>query len=132
MRPLKILTILSLAFTLTCSGREYTLDAATAAALSVLPKVPLLPWAHYSVRDGNEKPQTMVEFIRGGKGSKAFFAVSSPKNEYIRDLLVSALGTAKNETFGGLNLIIVGDRVEPGMFESLLKDRGISVSYAAY
>jgi hypothetical protein len=132
MRALKVLTLLSLAFTLTCSGREYTVDGAMAAASSVLPKDQPKKFALYNVRDATEKPQTMLEFLRAGKGSKAFFAVSSPKNEYIRDLLVGALKIAKKESFAGLNLIIVGDRVQPEMFESILKDRGISLSYAAY
>ena len=74
----------------------------------------------------------MLEFMRAGKGSTAFFAITSPKNEHIREVLTRAMKFAKKEKFDGLNLIIVGDAVAPEMFDALLKDRGISVSYAAY
>ena len=60
-------------------------------------------------------------------------ALTTAKNEYARDLLALAMKQAKKgEQFGCFHLIIVGDKIEPGMFEAVLKDRGFAVIYAAY
>jgi hypothetical protein len=133
MRPTKILfLILSLGFALTCSARDYSLKGAMHAASKKIPKGSPEKFAFFDVSDTRGTKEQLLDFFRAGMGSKVFFAVAAPKNELIRDLLIGAMKMAEKEKFKGLNLIIVGDRIEPEMFDPLLKDRGISVSYAAY
>lgn len=136
MRLSKIIPlIVGLGLAGNCPAVEYTMQGAIDAAAKLLPKDagPDLPLFNLPTAGKKEHAKKLLEFLRAGKGSSAYFALISAKNEFARDLLAEAMKQAnKKEQFTGLHLVIVGDRVEPAMFDAILKDRGILVLYAAY
>ncbi len=123
----------ALSIAVLCGAKEYNLNIAVAAASKAMPAGAPEKYPLYALWKPEDKfNKQLLEFLRAGKGSTAYFVIVSPKTEYVREALSRAMMRAKKEKFTGLHLIIVGDVIAPELFDDFLKDRGIIVSYAAY
>jgi hypothetical protein len=131
LRLLALLLSLTLGVPAAFAG-EYSLQGAVNAAGKIMPADAPKQFALFNVPDKKAKPQQMLDFLRAGKGSKKYFATAAPKNEYLRDLLTGAAKLAKKEKFEGFTLVIVGDRIDPKMFDAVLKELGITAQFGAF
>ena len=135
MRYLKTPTFvlaLSLAV-IPCFAAPYSLNGAAQAAGALMPKGGPAQMALFNLPEPKAKPADLLKVLRQARDQKAYLAITSPKIEFIHDLLGSALKAAKkNEKFSGLNLIIIGDRVDERLFDTTLKAYDIAAKHGTF
>jgi hypothetical protein len=108
-------------------GAGYTLGGAAQAAIALMPKSGPKEFMLFNLPEPKATPAALLEQLRTAHKQKAALAITSPKIEWILDLLNQSMAASPKEKFNGLQLIIIAQRVEEAKIASALKGRGISV-----
>ena len=116
----------------TSHEQNYTLSAAANAAGKEMAKNGLTEFTMFNIPEANGNPEKLLSALRQAKAANVALAITSPKIEFIRDMLDGAMKLAKDERFDGLCLIIVGQRIDESMFGQTLEQRGIKAKYTTY
>lgn len=130
--PKFLIVILGLVLAVSCDAATYSLAAAAAAVGKLMPKDGPKEFSLFNLPEPKAKPKQLLTAMQQARDQKVCLAISSPKLDYIRDLMKGTMKAAKLERFDGLYLIIVADQIEAVGFNELLKNRGIKVKYGVF
>ena len=124
--------ILGLFLAVSSHAANYSLNAAAKAAGKLMVKDGPNELSLFNLPEPKAKPKQLLATLRQARDQHVCLAISSPKLEYIRELVKGALKAAKKERFDGLYLIIIAEQLDVAGFDELLKDRGIQVKYGVF
>ena len=134
MKFIHIIALMScLVCSVSCSNAPYSLGSATKAAGKLMPKDGPAEFALFNLPEPKAEPKDLLKLLRDATRGKICLAITSPKLEYIQNLLDRTMEAAKkDEQFNGLYLIIIAEKIDAAAIDAIIKDRGIRAHYGTF
>lgn len=130
MKILKLVIFAGLCLSPSGFSAQYSLQAATDAAGKLLPGQE--QFALYNIPEQTSDVKPLLVAMEAMCLKKASLAIVSPKLEWVKSALTSALAASGLQNFEGLSLVIIADKNGKSALSKPLLERGIKSAYGVY